>query len=311
MVYKDGPSQTVLVESPMKVFRHLRVGRYVLVVSVIAMTLAVDVLAKEMSITTRAKAPVSYARPWVMVGLSPDGCSRGCRHVFSVVKELSGNPNGLIVHFSKVTPEWLAELQPSFIILSPQGTPWCRYTGEMGVSLQNFLWMLPMAAEEMNIPVIGICGGHQALALAFGGKVGPIRGGEDDCLPYGKNPTERGRHNVYVVADDPLFQGMGKTVNLVQNHYDEVKRLPEGFVRLAQNELCGYQIIKHPTKPAYGVQAHTEYYLKTRPDGGVLLKNFLGIAKTHNELVRKSPRGEKRRTAGRENEQIGPESSPR
>gem|GEM_PF-4879685 len=68
----------------MKVFRHLPVGRYVLVVSVIAMAFAVDALAKEMSMPTCAKDPVSYARPWLMVGLSPDGCSRGCKaRIFS------------------------------------------------------------------------------------------------------------------------------------------------------------------------------------------------------------------------------------
>ena len=53
-----------------------------------------------------------------------------------------------------------------------------------------------------------------------------------------------------VTADDPLFQGMGKTLNLVENHYDEVKRMPPGFIRLAGNELCKYQIIRHPAFPA-------------------------------------------------------------
>jgi len=285
MVYKDGPSQTVLVESPMKVFRHLRVGRYVLVVSVIAMTLAVDVLAKEMSITTRAKAPVSYARPWVMVGLSPDGCSRGCRHVFSVVKELSGNPNGLIVHFSKVTPEWLAELQPSFIILSPQGTPWCRYTGEMGVSLQNFLWMLPMAAEEMNIPILGICGGHQALALAFGGKVGPIRAGEDDCMPYIRE-RQGGVVPLTLTTSDPIFRGIDGKLRILESHFDEVKVLPPGFVLLASDKRSPNQIMRHPTKPVYGVQGHPECSYSNRPEGGTLIKNFLEIAVAHNQTVR-------------------------
>lgn len=285
MVYKGGPSQTVLMESPMKVFRHLRVGRYVLVVSVIAMAFAVDVLAKDMSLAARAKAPVSYARPWVMVGLSPDGCSRGCKHVFSVVKELSGNPNGLIVHFSKVTPEWLAELQPSFIILSPQGTPWCRYTGEMGVSLQNFLWMLPMAAEEMNIPILGICGGHQALALAFGGKVGPIRAGEDDCMPYTRE-RQGGVVPLTLTTSDPIFRGIDGKLRILESHFDEVKVLPPGFVLLASNKRSPNQIMRHPTKPVYGVQGHPESSYSNRPEGRTLIRNFLEIALAHNQTVR-------------------------
>ena len=258
-----------------------------------------------------AETSLNSSSVWVVVNLFTGRSSKQAVKVRDTLSRLGAEGQGIVLPFREVTAENMAKLRPTFLALSPNGMPWCRYRGNNGLDLDNFLRSLKIIVEEMNIPVIGICGGHQALALAFGGKVGPIRGGEDDCFPYGNNPTERGRHNVYVVADDPLFQGMGKTVNLVQNHYDEVKRLPAGFVRLAQNELCGYQIIKHPTKPAYGVQAHTEYYLKTRPDGGLLLKNFLGIAKTHNELVRKSPGGEKRRTAGRENEQIGPESSTR
>ena len=183
----------------------------------------------------------------------------------------------------------MAKLKPEFLALSPNGIPWCRYKGKNGEDLQNFLKALKTIVENMNIPVIGICGGHQALALAFGGKVGPIRGGEDDCLPYGHNPTERGRHDVYVQQQDPLFVGMGPSLNLVQNHYDEVKKLPAGFVNLAANELCAYQIMKHPEKPAYGVQAHTEYFLPKRPDGGLLLRNFLKIVRVHNSLTRKAP----------------------
>ncbi len=112
--------------------------------------------------------------------------SKAGRTAYSVIKGLSGNPNGIYLHFSQLTPELVAEKQPAFIVLSPQGTPWCRYSGETGVALQNFLWMLPLLAEEMNIPILGICGGHQALALGFGGKVGPIRAAEDDCLPYSR-----------------------------------------------------------------------------------------------------------------------------
>ena len=67
---------------------------------------------------------------------------------------------------------------------------------------------------------------------------------------------------------------MAKRINMVQNHYDEVKRMPPGFICLAQNKLCPYQIIRHPSKPAYGVQAHSEYYFNSRPDGGPAPQKF-------------------------------------
>ncbi len=225
-------------------------------------------------------------RPWIMVSLSPSGCSRGCKHVFSVVGELSGNRKGKIVHFSELTPELVGELRPAFIILSPQGTPWCRYSGEDGVGLQNFLWTLPMLAEKMDIPILGICGGHQALALAFGGKVGPIRGGEDDCMPY----TSRRQGGIIMLrptAQDPIFKGIDGQMLLVSSHYDEVKQLPPGFVLLASDNECPVQIMRHPSRPVYGIQGHPEQFRSTRPDGWILLRNFIRIAETHNQAIRK------------------------
>jgi len=223
---------------------------------------------------------------WVVVNLFTGRTSKQAVRVRETLERLGAGGRGIILPFSEVTVETMEKLQPAFLALSPNGMPWCRYRGKNGADLENFFSALRVIVEEMNIPVIGICGGHQALALAFGGKVGPIRGEEDDCLPYGKKPTEKGRHDVYVTEKDPLLLGMGESLNLVQNHFDEVKRLPPGFICLAKNDLCPYQIIRHPTKPAYGVQAHTEYYRPGRPDGGLLLRNFLNIARSHNRVAR-------------------------
>jgi GMP synthase (glutamine-hydrolysing) len=238
----------------------------------------------EIGIATAADKVKKEDRPWLMVGLSTDGCSRGCNRVFSVIKELSGNPNGMIMHFSKVTREVLAEMQPEFILLSPQGTPWCRYSGELGVALQNFLWMLPVAAEEMNIPMLGICGGHQALALAFGGRVGPVRAVDDDCMPY-THDRQGGVVPLTLTQSDPIFDGVNGTIRIVESHFDEVKVLPPGFILLASEKVSPNQIMRHPSKPVYGIQGHPESSY-SRLDGGVLLKNFLKIASVHNKTVR-------------------------
>jgi len=252
---------------------------------------------KHVSPTPKDSRPVedlttSASQGWIVVNLFTGRTSKQAERVRDVFVRLGARGRGIVLPFSEITVENMARLNPAFLVLSPNGMPWCKYRGKNGVDLENFFQALRVIVEEMDIPVIGICGGHQAIALAFGGKVGPIRGGEDDCLPYGKNPTERGRHDVHVVENDPLFSGMGKSLNLVQNHYDEVKRLPPGFINLASNPLCQYQIIRHATKPAYGVQAHTEYYYNSRPDGGLLLRNFLQIAGEHNRLaIRKKPSG--------------------
>ncbi len=231
--------------------------------------------------------PVLESSPlWVVVNLFTGKSSKQAVIVRDTLARLGAEGQGVVLPYNEITIENMKVLKPAFLALSPNGIPWCKYRGRNGAELQQFFRDLRVIVEEMKVPVIGICGGHQAIALAFGGKVGPIRGGEDDCFPYGDNPTERGRHNLTVLKSDPLFDGMGETLNLVQNHYDEVKKLPNDFVCLAENKLCPYQIIRHATEPVYGVQAHTEYYLKNRPDGGILLRNFLQIAKTHNQTER-------------------------
>lgn len=228
--------------------------------------------------------PVGSNRPWIMVTLTPTPSHAGS-HAYSLIKSISGNPNSLIRHFSQVTREYISEANPEFIVLSPQGTPWCRYTGINGVVLQNFLWLIPWAAEEMHVPILGICGGHQALALAFGGKVGPIRGAEYDCMPYTRD-RQSGVVELTVTAPDPIFGGIQESLRLAQSHYDEVKILPPGFVLLASEKHSPNQIIRHPTLPVYGIQGHPERFHSERPDGAVLIRNFLKIAGTFNSTVR-------------------------
>jgi GMP synthase (glutamine-hydrolysing) len=236
----------------------------------------------------RLTSPDSYTRPWLLVSMSPSGCSRGCRKVFSVIRELSGNPNGRTVNFKQLTPTMVAELEPEFIILGPQGTPWCRYSGATGVALQNFLWALPVMAEVLRIPILGICGGHQALALAFGGKVGPIRAGEYDCLPYSRD-RQKGIVPVKVLTSDPLFRGVGAAVKIVQSHYDEVKIIPPGFRLLASEKNSPVQVMRHPTKPVYGIQGHPELFRNGTAGGAMLIRNFIRLARRYNQAVRKLP----------------------
>lgn len=224
-------------------------------------------------------------KPWIMVGLSTDGCSGGCRRVRSVISEMSGNHNVVTLDFRSATLEIISDLDPEFVVLSPQGTPWCRYTGSTGVALQNFLWIIPQIAEELDIPILGICGGHQAIALAFGGKVGPIRAGDDDCMPYSRD-RQAGVTQLNRDTRDPIFVGLDNKISILESHYDEVKTLPPGFLLLASEKVSRNQIIRHPYKPIYGIQGHPESFFSARPDGGVLIRNFLHIAKTYNETVR-------------------------
>ncbi len=228
---------------------------------------------------------VTNNRPWMMIALTPDGCAGGCRRLHSVVSDLSRNSNGLIYHFSQVTLELIADIQPEFIILSPQGTPWCRYTGQKAVALQNFLWSLAAAVEQMHVPVLGVCGGHQALSLAFGGKVGPIRAGQDDCMPYTKD-RQSGLVTLRQTNPDPIFSGIEEQFQIVQSHYDEVKALPANFMLLAEDKISPNQIVRHIERPVYGIQGHPESSRGNSSPGTKLIKNFLDIASGYNKTVR-------------------------
>jgi len=242
------------------------------------------------STVTNENGPLEATSLWVVVDLfTGRKSSKQAKIVRDKLVDLGVGGTPIILSYSSVSVENITSLHPAFLALSPNGIPWCKYRGRNRTDLDNFLSALRVIIEKMDIPVIGICGGHQALPLAFGGKVGPINGGEDDCLPYKHKPTEKGRHDIQVIAKDPIFTGMGKSLNLVENHFDEVKRLPPGFLHLARDGLSLYQIIKHPTKPAYGVQAHTEYFYSGRPDGGTLLRNFIKIVWQHNRIAHRGP----------------------
>ncbi|MFC1834404.1 type 1 glutamine amidotransferase [Thermodesulfobacteriota bacterium] len=266
--------------------RHSQVVVYLGLAAALVLMFAHGAVAQQGASSRSAGGSDEPAR-WLMINMSTHEHSRMGRKMFRVVKTLSGNPHGKIIHFTKLSPELLAESDPEFIVLGPQSTPWCRYKGARGIALQNFLWLLPVVAEEMNIPILGVCGGHQALAMAFGGRVGPIRGGEEDCLPYNR-ARQSGVIPITRTAPDPLFRGMENKLRIRQNHYDEVKALPPGFLLLGSQKMSPIQIMRHPTRPVYGIQGHVEYFRRNCPDGGTIIRNFLDIARNHNRTSREA-----------------------
>lgn len=109
-----------------------------------------------------------------------------------------------------------------------------------------------------NIPVLGICYGMQLMAHYFGGKV--ERGGQGE---YGR--TE-------ITFTDSSFVGK-KEVNVWMSHFDEVKKLPESFEKLAHSRGGIIAGMKHKNAPLWAFQFHPEVEHTER--GKDLLLHFL------------------------------------
>ncbi len=100
--------------------------------------------------------------------------------------------------------------------------------------------------DKLQIPILGICVGHQFIALHFGGKAGPAK------VP------EYGKAELIVTDPDDLFKGLPERFTVWESHNDEIHELPAEFIALAHSKDCRYEAIKHKTRPLYGVQFHPE-----------------------------------------------------
>ena len=123
------------------------------------------------------------------------------------------------------------------------------------------------AVTDSRVPVLGICFGHQMMARAFGAEV--VKDGK----------AVLGMVETRVLADDPLFQGLPRSLMLLESRHEVVKSLPKGFSLLARSATSDIATMKHRTRPLYGVQFHPERYTKENPDGNKVVANFLALLK--------------------------------
>ncbi len=123
-----------------------------------------------------------------------------------------------------------------------------------------------LAAAPDDLPIFGVCLGHQAMGQAFGGDV--IRA---KAIMHGK--TSPIRHN-----GEGLFKGLADGFIAARYHSLAVKRetLPEVLEITAWTEDGEIMGLRHKTRPIHGVQFHPE---SIATEGGHdLLGNFLDLA---------------------------------
>jgi GMP synthase (glutamine-hydrolysing) len=121
------------------------------------------------------------------------------------------------------------------------------------------------AIRDSGVPVLGVCFGHQMMARAFG----------SDVVKDGRHILEMVK--TYVLAEDPLFQGLPRSLILLESRHEVVKSLPRGFRLLARSATSDIATMKHETRPLYGVQFHPERFTKENPDGNSVVGNFVRL----------------------------------
>jgi GMP synthase (glutamine-hydrolysing) A subunit len=116
---------------------------------------------------------------------------------------------------------------------------------------------------KITIPILGVCGGHQALALAYGGTV--MKAPE----------LVQGFRTVTLEDKDTLLAGLPAKIKVMQSHREQVKQLPPKFVRIATSADAENEGMRHEDRPMYGVQFHPEKWNESNPAGRRILENFV------------------------------------
>ncbi len=156
------------------------------------------------------------------------------------------------------------ERRPEAIVLSPGPcTP-----NEAGICLDL------IAAAAGQVPILGVCLGHQAIGQAFGGTVlrAPV--------------PMHGKVSPISHAGSDIFEGLPSPFNATRYHSLIVERetLPETLVPTAFTEDGLIMGLRHRSLPVFGVQFHPESIASEH--GHAILGNFLAIGRGRNAPAR-------------------------
>lgn len=160
-----------------------------------------------------------------------------------------------VVRSDRIDAAGCAALRPDAIVISPGP----KRPEDAGCSLSV---VRKLAGE---IPMLGVCLGHQAIGAAFGGRVsvcGPCHGS-----------ASRIRHD-----GSGLFAGCPDPMQVGRYHSLAIERrgLPPDLRVTAETEDRQIMAVAHREFPVFGIQFHPESVLT--PDGWRLIGNFLALA---------------------------------
>ena len=173
-------------------------------------------------------------------------------NLYQLIGEISSDIK--VVRNDKITLEEIRKLNPEAIILSPgPGKP------------ENAGICIDVVMEfHKTIPILGVCLGHQAIFVAFGGKVSHAK-----RLMHGKSSD--------IGLDyDFIFKGLPSQINVGRYHSLSLveETLPDCLEVLSKSKDDGeIMTVKHKQYNVYGLQFHPESILT--PDGLTIMENFL------------------------------------
>ncbi len=152
--------------------------------------------------------------------------------------------------------EDIVRWSPDRLVISPGP---CS-PAEAGISVKAIQYM---AEQVPNLPILGVCLGHQAIGAAFGGHI--VRA---QTLMHGKVSSIE--H-----TNQSVFQGLPTPMVVNRYHSLAIERstLPPVLEVTAWSEDGEIMGVRHKTRPIHGVQFHPESILSEH--GHALLKNFL------------------------------------
>ncbi|HLE38419.1 MAG TPA: aminodeoxychorismate/anthranilate synthase component II [Acidimicrobiia bacterium] len=166
--------------------------------------------------------------------------------------ELGADP--VVIRNDVLPPEEaFARYGPDRLVISPgPGTP-----EDAGFSV-DFIKTL-----GERIPTLGVCLGHQAIVVAYGGVVSAA-------------PEPRHGKTSAIAHDGVgIFSGLDNPFTATRYHSLAATALPDDLVVTATSEDGVVQAVRHRTLPVDGVQFHPESIMTA--EGKKLLKNFLSL----------------------------------
>ena len=122
---------------------------------------------------------------------------------------------------------------------------------------------------NLDIPILGVCYGHQLMQYLKGGEVKP-----------GK-VKEYGIAGLQIKNDQGLFKGVSQNTKAWMSHGDAVSQLAEGFEITAETSDCPIAAVANFDKKLFGIQFHFE--VTHTEEGNKILDNFLNICQVSRD----------------------------